>query len=190
MAASFWTQSRFKPSFATSTSALCLLALAILSQGGCFPAFSGRTYAKVAAAKSDLETLSSALQNFRLDCGRYPTTKEGLRALNRVPKGLELKWKGPYLTEPIAIDPWDNAFHYASPDPSRGPGSYQLLSYGSDGIPGGEGDAAEKLVKSAQYTNRPSALTWRSLTKLSSNFRPDVSTLSETNALRVRLATS
>ena len=97
--------------------------------------------AKVAAAKADLSTLAGALQNFRLDCDRYPSTAEGLQAL-RTPPSDATGWKGPYITKDIPSDPWHNEYHYEFPGPD-GNDSFLLESYGSDGAPGGDGTAAD-----------------------------------------------
>ncbi len=119
-----------------------ILILAILA-ALIVPRVVGKTGdAKIAAAKSDLATISSALQNFRLDNDRYPTTEEGLAALSTQPASGATNWKGPYLTKPVTVDPWQNPYQYQYPG-SSGNDSYLLESYGSDGAPGGEGDAAD-----------------------------------------------
>lgn len=92
--------------------------------------------AKVQAAKAQIELLGTALDTFRLDVGRYPGTQEGLEALRRQPSGLE-RWDGPYLKKEVPLDPWGKSYIYRSPG-EHGP--YDLLSYGADGTPGGEGD--------------------------------------------------
>lgn len=108
------------------------------------PRVVGRTgQAKVAAAKSDISTLSSMLDHFRVDCDRYPTTEEGLNALVTCPSGLDGKWHGPYTQKStIPLDPWQNAYHYESPG-KTGSDSYLITSYGSDGAPGGDGEATD-----------------------------------------------
>ncbi len=98
--------------------------------------------AKVAAAKSDIATLESALKLFRLDCGRYPTSKEGLKALRLDQRGLEKVWKGPYIAGKVPLDPWGHAYVYKNPA-HHGMDSYIVESYGSDGRPGGAGEAAD-----------------------------------------------
>jgi general secretion pathway protein G len=85
------------------------------------------------AAKTQVELLGQALDVFRLDTGRYPTTAEGLSALVIDP-GLP-NWDGPYLKKAVPNDPWGRPFHYESPGNH---GDYDLLSYGVDGAPGGE----------------------------------------------------
>ncbi|HEY7162947.1 MAG TPA: type II secretion system major pseudopilin GspG [Candidatus Binatia bacterium] len=92
--------------------------------------------AKVKAAKAQIELLSTALDTFRLDVGRYPSSQEGLEALRGQPGGLE-RWDGPYLKKDVPVDPWGKAYVYKSPG-DHGP--FDLLSYGADGAPGGDGD--------------------------------------------------
>ncbi|MGH7770777.1 MAG: type II secretion system major pseudopilin GspG [Candidatus Binatia bacterium] len=92
--------------------------------------------AKVKTAKAQIELLGTALDTFRLDVGRYPTTQEGLEALRRKAGSLE-RWDGPYLKKEVPLDPWGKSYVYRSPG-EHGP--YDLLSYGADGAPGGEGD--------------------------------------------------
>jgi general secretion pathway protein G len=92
--------------------------------------------AKVKAAKAQIELLGTALDTFRLDVGRYPTTQEGLEALRSQPAGVE-QWDGPYLKKGVPTDPWGKPYVYRSPG-EHGP--YDLLSYGADGVPGGDGD--------------------------------------------------
>ena len=92
--------------------------------------------AKVKAAKAQIELLSTSLDTFRLDGGRYPTTQEGLEALRTQPGGLE-RWDGPYLKKDVPLDPWGKPYIYKSPG-DHGP--FDILSYGADGAPGGDGD--------------------------------------------------
>ena len=94
--------------------------------------------AKVSKAQADLATLSSALQEFRVNCDRYPTTEEGLQALRTAPSDVSSKWKGPYIDKDIPNDPWEHPYHYAYPG-QGGKDSYELLSYGGDGQQGGDG---------------------------------------------------
>ena len=92
--------------------------------------------AKVKAAKAQIELLSTALDTFRLDVGRYPTSQEGLEALRSQPGGVE-RWDGPYLKKDVPVDPWGKAYVYKSPGEH---GSFDILSYGADGTAGGDGD--------------------------------------------------
>lgn len=92
--------------------------------------------AKIKAAKAQIELLSTALDTFRLDVGRYPTTQEGLAALRTQPGGLE-KWDGPYLKKEVPLDPWGKPYVYTSPG-EHGP--FDIVSYGADGTVGGDAD--------------------------------------------------
>lgn len=92
------------------------------------------------AARAQIEMFGTALDMFRLDVGRYPTSQEGLQAL-RQPVGGTSRWDGPYLQKEVPNDPWDNPYVYRSP--GQGGRPYDLASYGPDGAPGGEGDGAD-----------------------------------------------
>ena len=92
--------------------------------------------AKIKAAKAQIELLSTALDTFRLDVGRYPSSEEGLDALVRKPGSVD-KWDGPYLKKDMPLDPWSKAYVYKSPGDH---GAFDLLSYGADGVAGGDGD--------------------------------------------------
>lgn len=96
--------------------------------------------AQLQAARAQIEMLGTALDVFRLDMGRYPTTQEGLEALQR-PTGNTNRWDGPYLKKEVPRDPWDNPYVYRSP--GQGGRPYELLSYGADGSPGGDGDGTD-----------------------------------------------
>ncbi len=93
---------------------------------------------KQSAAKTQIELLGQALDQFRLDTGRYPTTSEGLNALLTDP-GVP-GWDGPYLKKAAPNDPWGRPYHYESPGTH---GDYDLISYGADGSPGGDGEAKD-----------------------------------------------
>src|SRR4051812_48636531 len=92
--------------------------------------------AKLKTARAQIELLGTALDTFRLDVGRYPTADEGLQALRQKPGAID-RWDGPYLKKELPMDPWNKPYIYKSPG-EHGP--YDILSYGADGAPGGEGD--------------------------------------------------
>jgi len=94
---------------------------------------------EVKAARAQIDALGKALDHFRLDSGHYPSTEQGLASLIQRPAN-EAKWDGPYLSKAIPPDPWGNAYVFIMPGEH---GEYDLLSYGKDGRPGGEGEAAE-----------------------------------------------
>ncbi|NWG02303.1 MAG: type II secretion system major pseudopilin GspG [Syntrophaceae bacterium] len=98
--------------------------------------FGKLTMAKQKSAKAQIELFGMALDAFRLDTGRYPTTEEGLKALREKPSGIE-NWNGPYLPKEIPVDPWGKPYIYKSPGEH---GDFDLLTYGLDGVEGGEGE--------------------------------------------------
>lgn len=91
-----------------------------------------------AVAKAQIEAFAKALDNYRLDVGRYPTTEQGLAALG-ASTGSK-KWNGPYLAKELPVDPWGNPYRYKAPGAK---GDFEILSYGKDGLPGGSGDDAD-----------------------------------------------
>ena len=96
--------------------------------------------AKADAARLQMTQVETGLDLYRLDMGRYPTADEGLEALLTAPGGAD-NWNGPYLRKTSALtDPWGNPFQYAAPGTD---GPYDVISFGSDGQLGGEGDAAD-----------------------------------------------
>jgi general secretion pathway protein G len=92
--------------------------------------------AKQQTAAAQIQMLSTTLDLFYLDVGRYPTTSEGLPALHSNPGNLR-GWSGPYLDRGVPLDPWGRDYVYRSPG-NHGP--YDLMSLGADGLEGGEGE--------------------------------------------------
>lgn len=97
----------------------------------------GKSNTKIALAQID--ALGKALDQYRLDVGSYPTTEQGLGALNARPQNLP-KWAGPYLKKAVPADPWGAPYSYKFPGDH---GDYDLLSLGADGQPGGTGEASD-----------------------------------------------
>lgn len=97
--------------------------------------------AKASAALAQIEILGMALDSYRLDHDRYPSTDEGLEALVSNPTGTE-RWRGPYLRRDVPLDPWGRQYLYVSPSEHRAD-LYDLSSLGRDGMPGGEGEDAD-----------------------------------------------
>ena len=92
--------------------------------------------AKAKAAKIEIDQISQALDLFKLEIGRYPTTQEGLQALVSAPPGVT-NWAGPYWKKStVPTDPWGHEYKYAAPG---GHGAYDIVSLGADGVEGGEG---------------------------------------------------
>lgn len=96
------------------------------------------TQSKQAAAQAQIEMFGVALDSFRLDIGRYPTTDENLAVLQANP-GID-QWDGPYLKKDIPLDPWGAPYAYLSPGEH---GEYDLISFGADRASGGDGENAD-----------------------------------------------
>jgi general secretion pathway protein G len=118
-----------------------ILILAILA-ALIVPRVIGRTsQAKTAKAQADEAQLRSFIQQFRLDTGRFPTSDEGLQALEVQPSDVT-GWKGPYSDKGIPADPWNNEYILEIPGP-EGEDSFSIVTYGADGAPGGTGENAD-----------------------------------------------
>lgn len=103
--------------------------------------FTGRDdEARRQAVQADFNTLENSLQMYRLDNGHFPGTEQGLDALMAEPSGSPepRNWRGPYLRS-APTDPWDNPYQYVN----HGSNEVEIISYGADGQPGGQGDNAE-----------------------------------------------
>ena len=117
---------------------LVVVAIIGLLAGYVAPRYFGQIgRSEVNAAKAQIDALEKALDQYRLDTGRYPATELGLNALVQRPAN-EPKWNGPYLKKAVGVDPWGNDYIYTSPG-EHSPDSYDLYSLGADGQPGGEG---------------------------------------------------
>jgi len=88
------------------------------------------------AAKAQIALFETALDTYRLDTSRYPTTDQGLQALRVKPSGVE-RWDGPYLPKEVPLDPWGHRYVYRSPGEH---GDIDIISLGADGAEGGEGE--------------------------------------------------
>jgi len=102
--------------------------------------FKNADKAKVTAARTQIGNFMTALGMYKLDTGAFPTTEQGLEAL-RVKPAEASQWAGPYMPQEIPKDPWSHDYVY------RFPGEHgdepDIVSYGQDGQPGGEGLAAD-----------------------------------------------
>jgi general secretion pathway protein G len=98
--------------------------------------------AKITKAKSDIQSIESALDQYKMDNSFYPTTDQGLQSLlnpsatGHAPRHFR---DGGYIKR-LPVDPWGNPYMYASPGVH---GDVDIWSYGADGAPGGEGPNAE-----------------------------------------------
>jgi general secretion pathway protein G len=100
--------------------------------------------AKASAARAQIEILGLALDAYRLDNDYYPSTAQGLAALTQQPAGepAARNWRGPYLKQAVPPDPWGRAYLYRSPGDTNTT-TYDLLTLGRDGAPGGLEDDAD-----------------------------------------------
>jgi general secretion pathway protein G len=92
---------------------------------------------KVQTAETQIKMLRGALQTYRLDVGVFPSTAQGLSALQNPPSDVSDYWQGPYLSDDLPNDPWRTPYQYQSPvDNLQG---FALFSFGADQAGGGDG---------------------------------------------------
>jgi general secretion pathway protein G len=94
---------------------------------------------EIKTARIQIDSLEKSLDQYRLDTGHYPSTEQGLGALYTRPAD-EAAWDGPYLKKAAPADPWGQSYAYRYPGEH---GEYDLFSYGKDGQPGGDNEAAD-----------------------------------------------
>jgi general secretion pathway protein G len=94
---------------------------------------------KVKVARAQMDQFEKAIEQYRLDVGGLPTAAQGLDALITAPSGVP-NWQGPYLKRGVPPDPWGHAYIYKLTANGKDP---DIISYGSDGEPGGTGEAAD-----------------------------------------------
>lgn len=112
------------------------LIMALVSQN----IFGGEDRARVQTTDIQTKTLAGAVQQLRLDIGRYPTKEEGLQLLVKVPPAdspVKNRWRGPYADAESLNDPWGTPYQYSVPGADNKP--FALYSYGADKKPGGDG---------------------------------------------------
>jgi len=103
--------------------------------------FGNVSKSEVTTAKAQIDILGKALDQFRLDVGRYPSSQEGLMVLVAPVPG-EARWRGPYLRKDVPPDPWGQPYQYKYPG-SKQTDDFDLYSFGPDKAPGGSGDNAD-----------------------------------------------
>jgi general secretion pathway protein G len=103
--------------------------------------------ARITAARAQINAFMTALGTYKLDTGTFPTTEQGLLALRAKPADVN-QWAGPYLPQEIPVDPWGHPYSYKFPgDHGDEP---DVICYGADGQPGGDGLNADILSWKAQ----------------------------------------
>ena len=117
---------------------IVIAVVLILTAAVGFMAVGSLEKARIANVKAQVDSFSVALEAYYIDCGRYPTVEQGLKALRSKPviEPVSDKWNGPYLYKEPPKDPWGNEYEYMQPGPEGSP--YGLRSFGADGIEGGE----------------------------------------------------
>jgi general secretion pathway protein G len=127
-----WTTCRTDSGF-TLLELLVVLVIIGLLVGVVAPKyFSQIGKSEVKVARAQIKGLEDALDQYRLDVGRYPSTEQGLAALDAMPSG-ESRWAGPYLKKAVPSDPWGHPYQYRMPGEH---GEFDLYSLGKDGQPG------------------------------------------------------
>jgi general secretion pathway protein G len=131
-------RSRTRRAFTLIELLLVLMIVAILA-GLVVPRFVSRPeQAKKTAAAADIGNLSLAINSFQIDCGRFPTNEEGLRALMEQPSNAN-GWNGPYLQRQVFSDPWETPYVYRCPG-QHNTKDFDLFSCGTDRQEGGGDD--------------------------------------------------
>ena len=128
-------------SFAETIAVLAIML--ILTAGVGFSAAGYVQKARKLSAENQIEIYRLALQSYYLDCGVYPSDEQGLEALWEKPVlyPVPASWNGPYVDKEIQKDPWGNRFVYSTRKNRKLP--FTVVSYGSDGLEGGSGDAED-----------------------------------------------
>lgn len=117
---------------------LLVMVIVVVLAGVVVTRFGNRTeQARQTRAKADISAISTAIDAFEVDCGRFPSNEEGLGALLSQPSNVQ-DWRGPYFKQStIPVDPWNNAYVYRFPGQHNTSG-YDLFSMGPDGREGND----------------------------------------------------
>lgn len=116
---------------------LGLILFLLASIEGCKP--KSKLADKHRLARPKMAVIEGAIDHYFIDCDRYPNS---LEELLKPLAGLEGKWDGPYIKASQLLDPWGKQYIYI-PEGQVNPGSFDLISYGADGVPDGEGQNAD-----------------------------------------------
>jgi general secretion pathway protein G len=113
---------------------LVLVILSILASVVVINVYKRPEQARIAAAKADISAIDTCLEAFNMDCGRFPTTEEGVNALIEQPSDVK-NWQGPYLKKGLPKDPWGREYQYCRPG-QHNTDSFDLWSNGPSGQQG------------------------------------------------------
>jgi len=137
---SFKRMSQTRSAGFTLLELLIVLAIIGLLVGYVGPRFFGQLeQSEIKVARAQIRGLEQALEQYRIDVGRFPTSEQGLEALNTPPPGAR-NWQGPYLKKAVPLDPWGSPYQLRAPGQF---GEIDIYSFGRDGQPGGSGDDAD-----------------------------------------------
>ena len=141
-----WCQNRSQKAFRHASRGFTLLELLVVMVIiGLLVGYVGPRYfaqigkSEIKAARAQIDAFEKAIEQYRIDIGKFPSSEQGLNALFIRPT-TEPRWQGPYLKKMPPLDPWGNSYLYRIPGPN---GDFEILSLGKDGAPGGEGEAAD-----------------------------------------------
>ena len=134
---------KYRSAFTLVELLVVIIIIALLSSLVAPKFFGKLDNAKVKTTAAQLNMLSSALDTFRLDVGRYPSTEEGLKSL-WVKESAIKGWNGPYLPKKVEEDTWGTAYQYKIPGQNNE--DYDLFSFGADGKVGGDEDKKDISV--------------------------------------------
>ncbi len=132
--------SKFRRSYFTLTELMVVIVILVMLTSLAAPmVFKHIRSARITTAKTQIKLLEQALNDYKLDTGKYPDSDEGLQMLVENTANVE-KWDGPYIKPAVPKDPWGNDYNYVCPGEH---GEFDLSSYGADGVEGGEGENAD-----------------------------------------------
>lgn len=130
---------RFAPGFTLLELLIVVAIIGLLTAYVGPRVLSSLSKSEVTVAQAQIEAFQKALDAYRIDVGRYPSTEQGLSALVTAPAN-EARWRGPYLAKAVPNDPWGRPYLYRSPAAGK---ELEIVSYGKDGTPGGTADDAD-----------------------------------------------
>lgn len=139
-----WYRSRRSAGFTLIELIVVIVVIAVLAGLVGPMVFGNVADARAQGARAQIELFGLALDSYRLDNDRYPTTDQGLGALRAAPsiEPVPRRWRGPYLRKEIPLDPWGRAYLYRAPGTAN-PTGYDLYSLGRDGEVGGTDEDAD-----------------------------------------------